>query len=283
MSTRVLVVGGTGLAGRAVVDRLAAGGGEVSVLSRRGPRGSTDLPSNVMVFAGDVEDEDAVRAAMRDCTGVHLSLDGGSDPDLERRGAELVSRVAARSGVSRITLLSGASVSEETAWFPGVAAKVAAARALADSGVPSAVFRASFLMESLPRYVRGKRASALGSQPYPWHWVAAGDLASMVARAHTDVVATGVFTVLGPEPLTLEQALRQYCAAFQPDAKVGTLPFWMASLMARLPGAEELASALPFARYTSTASETGDPTPANELFGQPTTRLSDWCRQLSPA
>lgn len=279
MDRRVLVIGGTGVAGRAIVRGLVEQGVQVSTLSRRGRTSGDGLPESVTVMTGDVEVEAAVEAAMKGCTGVHLSLDGGADPDLERRGAEVVSRVAARLGVTRITLLSGASVSEASASYAGVAAKLAAERAVATSGIPYAVFRASFLMDSLPRYVRGKRASVLGAQPYAWHWVAGSDLGAMVAKAHTGVDDTGVFTVLGPEPLTLEQALRQYCAVGHPDAKVGVLPFWMASLMAKMPGAADLAVALPFARYTATASESGDPEPANATFGRSTTTLADWSRR----
>jgi uncharacterized protein YbjT (DUF2867 family) len=277
MDTQVLVVGGTGVAGRAVVRRLVAEGVQVSTLSRRGRTGDDGLPSSVTVVTGDVEDEAAVEAAMTGCTGVHLSLDGGTDPDLERRGAELVSRVAAREGVTRITLMSGASVSDASASYDGVAAKLGAEAAVSASGIAHAVFRSSFLMESLPRYVRGNRASALGKQPYPWHWVAAEDLAGMVTRAHTGVDATGTFVVLGPDALTLEQALTTYCAAVHPEAKVSTLPFWMASLLARMPGADDLAAALPFARYTATAREVGDPVSANAAFGTPATSLADWC------
>jgi len=277
MDTKMLVVGGTGLAGRAVTRRLVADGVHVTTLSRGGRTDGDGLPPSVSVVAGDVEDEATVEAVMKGCSGVHLSLDGGADPDLERRGAELVSRVAARQGVARITVLSGASVSEASASYAGVAAKLAAEKAVVTSGVPHAVFRSSFLMESLPRYLRGNRASALGKQPYPWHWVAADDLAAMVARAHTGINATGTFVVLGPERFTLGEALSTYCAVVRPEAKVGTLPFWMASLLARMPGADDLAAALPFARYTSTASEVGDPAQANETFGRPTTRLADWC------
>jgi uncharacterized protein YbjT (DUF2867 family) len=276
MDMKVLVVGGTGVAGRCVVDQLVAAGVNVATLSRRGRTVGDGIPPSVSVIAGDVEDEAAVEAAMKGCTGVHLSLDGGADPDLERRGAELVSRVAARSGITRITLLSGASVQEGSASYAGVAAKLAAEEAVAASGISHAVFRASFLMDSLPRYVRGKRASVIGTQPYPWHWVAGTDLGAMVAKAHTGIDSAGVFTVLGPQPLTLEDALRQYSAAAHPDAKVGVLPFWMASLMAKMPGATDLAAALPFARYTWTASESGDPAAANEVFGRPATTLAEW-------
>jgi uncharacterized protein YbjT (DUF2867 family) len=278
---KVLVLGGTGLAGRAVVDRLAAAGAYVSVLSRRGPDAAAGLAPTAEVFTGSATDEGAVEAAMSGCSGVHLSLDGGTDPDLERRAAELVARLAPRLGVSRITLMSGASVAEQNAWFPGVAAKLAAQRAVQGSGVPFAVFRSSFLMESLPRYVRGNRASAIGRQPTPWHWVAADDLARMVARTHADPAISGEFTILGPQPLTLEAALREYVDAVVPQAKVGTLPFWLASVMSRLPGADGLAAALPFARYTAKVDEVGDPAAAASVFGPASTTLAEWCRRAS--
>ncbi len=62
---RVLVTGGTGFLGRAVVDRLVARGDAVQVLAR-GHLG-TDLPAGVQLFRGDVGDLSSVADAARGC------------------------------------------------------------------------------------------------------------------------------------------------------------------------------------------------------------------------
>ena len=71
-------------------------------------------------------------------------------------------------------------------------------------GVPYTIFRATFFMETLPRFVRRTRASLLGNQPHPWRWVAADDYARMVAAAYTTPAAANkLLTILGPEPWTM--------------------------------------------------------------------------------
>ncbi len=276
---KILVVGGTGLLGSAVVRRLEGDGLTTRVFTRRPREAHALFGTACDVAQGDVDDAASLSKAMEGCDGVHLSLDGGPDPDLERRGAENVARAASGRGVRRITLLSGASVCVENAWFPGTKAKLAAEAAVRGCGIPWAAFRASFFMESLPRFVRGKRASVVGTQPNHWHWVAAGDYARMVSAAHASVSESGVFTVLGPEAFTICEALERYCSAVSPGTKVGGLPFWIAGLMTRLPGTEDLRTALPFFRYTSVATETGDPERTNALFGAPRTTLDGWCRE----
>lgn len=277
-NSRVLVVGGTGVAGSAVVRKLAQGAAGVRVLTRRPEAAAATLPAECEVAVGDVLDRAAVRAALDGCTSVHLSLAGGADPDLERKAAQIVADLAGKAGLARITLVSGASVCPENNWYPEVAAKLAAEAIVADCGVPHAVFRPTFLMESLSRYVRGDRASVIGKQPTAWHWLAADDLAAMVSRVHRDGVGSGTYTVLGPEAMTMAQALQRYCDLARPGTKVGTLPFWIAGLIARTRGGRELAAALPFARYSAVVEEVGDPSRTNAVFGAPSTTLDQWSR-----
>ena len=131
----------------------------------------------------------------------------------------------------------------------------------------------------MPRFVRGTRASILGSQPHPWHWVAADDYARMVSKAYaTPEAANKTLHVFGPQPWTMRQALQTYCTIARPDAKVGAIPFWMASLIAGLSRDKELEAVLPFFRYSEKVAEAGDPAEANALLGAPTTTLEQWCR-----
>lgn len=282
MRRTVLVVGGTGKVGRPVARRLAAEGARVRVLTRRPAKAGRDLAECCEVLAGDVEDEVALERALEGCTGLHLSL-GSPDPDLERRGALAATRAAVSQGVGRITLLSGATVAPDACWYPGAKAKWEAEEVVRASGLAHAVFRASFFMESLPGWVRGRRASVIGDQPLRWHWVAAEDFAGLVVRAHADHGPSGTFPVLGPEALTIREALEVYCAARAPGVTVGTLPFWAARLLATLPGGSELRSVLPFFRYTAVRGEAVGPREARNPFGEARTTLSEWCRREATA
>ncbi|NOK61631.1 MAG: putative conserved protein YbjT, contains NAD(P)-binding and DUF2867 domains [Chloroflexi bacterium AL-W] len=96
-------------------------------------------------------------------------------------------------------------------------------------------------MESLPRYVQGTRASIIGSQPLPYHWVAATDYAHMVAGAYANPAAANqTLYVHGPRKYTVEEALKHYCVIVYPRARVSHLPFWAATLIAKLGGQKDL-------------------------------------------
>jgi uncharacterized protein YbjT (DUF2867 family) len=280
MSGTVLVVGGTGLLGRPVARRLADVGYGVRIFSRHGGRAREMFGRAFEVAEGDVGDVGALERAMDGCVGVHVSLDGHGDWDLERRGAKAVAAAAVRRNVARITYISGASASEENAWFPMTRAKLDAERAIRDSGVGFTIFRCTMFMETLPAFVREGRAMVMGRQVAPWHWLAADDYAAMVARAFESAAAAGTTLYpYGPDALTIEEALGRYCAACAPEARVARVPFSVLSVMSYVPGRGELRRyALPLMRYFSKVREVGDPAEADALLGKPVTTLEAWCR-----
>jgi NAD(P)-dependent dehydrogenase (short-subunit alcohol dehydrogenase family) len=136
--TRILVLGGTGLLGRPVVDRLVADGRQVRVLSRDPDRARASLPALVEVVGGDVTDPGSVVSAVSGCDGVHISVGGPVD----RASAEVVARVASGAGVERVTYVSGSTVDERNRWFPMVAQKLDAEAALIASDVPCTMVEA---------------------------------------------------------------------------------------------------------------------------------------------
>ena len=265
--------------GEPVARRLRADGYQVRIFTRNDEKARAQFGAEYEVAAGDIEDQSALLAALQGCQAVHVSLDGGLDVDLERRGAENVARVAARKGIHHITLLSGTSVTAENCWYAGTKAKFEAEAAVRASGVPYTIFQATFFMETLPRFVRGTRASILGSQPHPWHWVAANDYARMVSKAcGTPGAANKTLRVFGPQRWTMREALQTYCSIARLDAKIGVIPFWMASIIAGLSRDKTLQAVLPFFRYSEAVAEAGDPAEANALLGAPTTTLEQWCK-----
>jgi uncharacterized protein YbjT (DUF2867 family) len=278
MPNKILVIGATGMLGEPVARQLHAAGRPIRVFTRNAEAARAKFGADYEVVAGDAENPASLEAALHGCHGVHISLNTGPDPDQERRGVANVA--AAQAGVQRITYLSGATVAPENTWYAGTKAKLAAEEALRASGVPYTIFRATFFMESLPRFVRGERASFFGSQPHPWHWVAADDYARMVVQAYAaPAAASKTLYVHGPKPWTHRQALETYCAIAHPGVKVSALPFWMASLIAGLSRDKAMQAALPFFRYSEKVAEAGDPAGANSLLGAPTTTLEQWSRR----
>jgi uncharacterized protein YbjT (DUF2867 family) len=279
MSKTVLVIGGTGMLGEPVARRLCSDGHHVRIFTRSMDKAQARFGAEYEVVAGDVENQPSLDAAVKGCQAVHINLEGGLDPDLERRGTENVVRAASKAGIQHITYLSGTSVTKENCWYAGTKAKFEAEAAIRASGVPYTIFQATFFMESLPRFVRGTRASILGTQPYPWHWVAADDYARMVSKTYaTPGAANKTLHIFGPQPWTTRQALQTYCSIARPDAKVGAIPFWMASMIAGLSRDKTLQAVLPFFRYSEKVAEEGDPAEANALLDAPTTTLEQWCK-----
>ncbi len=100
----VLVAGGSGLPGAPVVRELVTSGYDVRLLSRN-PANATGtlgpLARSVEVVPRTVTDRDSVDRAVRGCSHVHISLDGGPDraelEAVEHQGTALVA-AAARSG-----------------------------------------------------------------------------------------------------------------------------------------------------------------------------------------
>jgi uncharacterized protein YbjT (DUF2867 family) len=279
MSETVLVVGAAGMLGEPVARRLAADGHTVRVMSRHRDRVAERFGEGFEPVGADAEDAASLRRAMECCTGIHINLSGGGDWDLERRGAETASRVAAELGVRRITIISGASTCEQNAWFPGTKAKLEAERAVVASGVPYTILRCTMFMETLPRMVKGGRAMVMGHQPTRWHWIAAEDYARMVSAAFVTPGAAGkTLYVHGPEALTFEQAMRIYQPICAPEAEVRTIPFWLLQLISWMPGNEQLRRVgLPIMRYFTKVGEIGDPSEANDLLGAPATTIREWC------
>lgn len=135
----VLVTGGTGTLGRAVVPLLLAAGHRVRVLSRQdNPR----LPEGVVARAGDVRTGAGVDAAVDGCRVV---VHAASSParharETEEAGARHVAAAAEQSGAHLIYI---SIVGVDRHRFPYYRAKYAAEQIVAGSGAEWTVLRAT--------------------------------------------------------------------------------------------------------------------------------------------
>jgi NADH dehydrogenase len=255
----------------------------VRLLVRNPERARARLGAVFEYCAGNVDDPEAVKLALEGCVGVHVSLRGGSDPQvldaIEHRGTARVAEFAARQGVSRLTYLSGMLVAED-AQFPGDRAKYRAEQAIRQSGVPYTIFKPTYFMETLPRHIQGNVAVVLGRQPHPLHMVAAGDFARMVSRSfRVPEAANRVYFVPGPEAIAIPDALRLYCSLVEPGKLVVSMPLWFMSIVDALFMRGQLRSTLQLMKAMQNLGERGDPTEANETLGAPTTTLLRWCEE----
>jgi NADH dehydrogenase len=274
MSKRILVLGGTGMLGKPVVDQLRKDGFQVRVLARDVEKTKAQFDGSIEVVQGDVVDIGRLEPALEGCYGVHISVGG----EVDQVSAENVATLAPKLGVERITYISGATVAEKNRWFPMVAQKLNAEEAIRSCGVDFTIFCTTWPMEQLPRFARNGKPSLMGKQPLPVHFFAAEDLARMVSKAYQlDEAKNKRFYVYGPEAMTMKTALERYCAVFHPEVeKISVMPLWLAKLLGMLTGNEMLKFASGLMGYFDKTPEVGDPSKTNEIFGAPETTLDAW-------
>ena len=111
---RILVTGGSGFVGSALLRRLIRGGSPVRALVRPGSRLSPDLEQDVELVRGDIRDASSVRTAMRNVRRVyHAAADyrlWSPDPkelfETNVGGTRTIMEEALRAGVERIVYTS---------------------------------------------------------------------------------------------------------------------------------------------------------------------------------
>jgi uncharacterized protein YbjT (DUF2867 family) len=144
MTSPILVTGGTGRLGRALVPRLREAGADVRVLTRRG-RADED---GVRFVTGDLATGEGVDAAVEG-VGTIAHLAGGQKGD-DVLARNLVRAARSRAGTPHLVYISvvGADrIPVESAvdrmMFVYFASKLAAERVVADSGLPWTTLRAT--------------------------------------------------------------------------------------------------------------------------------------------
>ena len=279
---RILVIGATGMIGLPVARKLQQDGYQVRILARDIHKAQSILGTNFEFMEGDVQQPETVSRALESCYGVHVSLKAGPTPEsydkIEHRGTATVARLAREAGVERLTFLSGASVAKENTWFYVTKAKYDAENTIRDSGVGYTIFRASWFMESLNLFVRGKRILKFGKQKSPVHWIAAADFADMVSKSYrTSAAENKTLYIYGTEKMTLQEGFQTYCRIVNPDLQISTMPIWFAKMIATVSRKAEMKDAANLMAYYETITENADPSETYQLFRKPPTTLIDWC------
>ena len=277
MNKRILVIGGTGLLGEPVAVHLRYCGYDVRLLVRNMEKAAERFGEDFEIVQGDIADEKSLKKAMEGCYGVHINLSG----EVEQVGAESISSAASQLKPERITYISGTSVAKDNTWVPVIRRKFYAEKAIRESGVDFTIFCPAWFMEVLPRYVRDGKAFVFGRQPNPYHFIAANDYARMVAASYgLEEAANKRFIIHGPEGLLFHDAVKRYCENFHPEiSKVTTIPFWLATVIAKIKGKPEMKIICDFMAAFEKIGELGDSSEANRILGAPKIKLEDWIQQ----
>ncbi|WP_314149784.1 NAD(P)H-binding protein, partial [uncultured Leifsonia sp.] len=211
---RVLVVGGTGLAGRAVTAEAVARGHDVVVASRRVP--DDDAPGYVTGAAYVTADLVSGAGLEEAVDGADVLIDasngtGRRAAHVFATGAMNLVQTAARFGVQRSVLLSIAGIDDSR--YPYYRAKLAQERVHLDSALDARIVRATQFHDFVTAiFERGRRFGALtapsGTRFQP---IAVADVARvLVGAAEGAGEANGIVTIGGPRVESARSLAQQW-------------------------------------------------------------------------
>lgn len=224
----ILVTGGTGFVGGAIVRELTARGKDVAVLTRNPERARESLNSGVEARQGDVTDPSTLPSAMQGIETVigaqqfpnypmENPSEGYTFEEIDRRGTERLVAAAKEVGVQRYIYMSGAGAAPDAKyhWFRS---KWHAEEAVRNSGLRYIIFRPSWIFG--PRDVSLNRFLGM-SRFLPFVPLIGSPGKQRVQPAFVDDVANAVATALdnpdadgktleigGPEVVTMSELVK---------------------------------------------------------------------------
>jgi uncharacterized protein YbjT (DUF2867 family) len=269
---KILVIGASGLLAKPVIRHMDKAGFELRLFSRS--VNQSMFNKEYEMVRGDVFNPDDLNKAISGCDAVHISLSTAN----EALAAKLITDTAIQNDIKLISTVSGCTVAEENRWFPMIENKYQAEQTIIKSGIPYMIFRPTWFFESLDLMIRDGKAMILGRQPNPSHWVAADDLARMVATAYWNPEAKNkIFFIFGPEQHLMKDLLEKYCKLCYPEIKkVSSVSIGMMKIIALLTGNKELKGVAELFAYFEKVNEQGNPEETNSLLGKPATTFGSW-------
>ena len=231
----ILIAGGTGRLGSAVVRLLTARGRALRVLTRDPARARHLQEDLVEIVQGDVRDQVAVERAMSGARTVISAIHGFngigdcSPRTVDRQGNSTLIRAARAAGVEHTILVSvrGAAPDHSIELFR---MKYLAEQELRASGMAWTIVRATAFMELWAALIgepllRTGRTRIFGHGNNPINFVSVHDVARFVEHAVVDPVMRDVLVgVGGPENLTFSQFVRAFETASESAGRVSRTP-----------------------------------------------------------
>jgi uncharacterized protein YbjT (DUF2867 family) len=197
MAMKILVTGGTGNVGGAVVNELVKRGAEVRVLARKQPD-KGKLAAGVEVAVGDLLDPVAVEKALEGMDKLFLLNAVVTD---ELTQALIAYGIAKRIGLKHVTYLSVFKV-EEFRDVPHFAAKLAVESALREFGVPHTILRPGYYMQNDGQLKDALTGPGIYPMPIGTAGIASADVRDIAEAAAISLTEEGhdgkTFDVVSP-------------------------------------------------------------------------------------
>jgi uncharacterized protein YbjT (DUF2867 family) len=208
MTSPILVTGGTGTIGRRVVSRLRDAGCEVRVLSRH----SHASGDGIEYVTGDLLKGEGIEPAV-DGVEIIVHLAGNANAKGDEEATRNLVRAASRAGVQHLVYISVIGADRVPLGY--LRSKLAAERAVADSGLPWTTLRAAQvhdlalkLAQMMAKLPVVPVPSAIRVQP-----VDAGEVAARLVELALGKPAGLVRDLAGPNVYGMADLIRGYLKA----------------------------------------------------------------------
>ncbi|HEX5546091.1 MAG TPA: NAD(P)H-binding protein [Ktedonobacterales bacterium] len=234
----ILVTGGTGTLGRHVVARLRDAEREVRVLSRHGPKDGKGSTEGIEFVAGDLATGAGIDAAV-DGAEIIVHCAGGAKGDGDK-ALNLVQAASRAGGVQHLVYISVVGAEKvpvvsgvDRAMFGYFASKLAAERAVADSGLPWTTLRATQFYDTLLLVAR--QMAKLPVIPLPsgfrFQPIDPGEVGVRLAELALGAPIGLAPDIAGPKIYQTDELLGEYLRASHKRRPI--IPIWLPGKAAR--------------------------------------------------
>ena len=200
-----------------------------------------------------------------------------SAKEIEVNGSINIANAAKISGIEKITMISGLGVKPANSHIPFVKAKLAAEKAVKDSGIAYTIFNCTHFIESISLYIRNGKAMIMGKQAHKIHWLSAEDYARMVSKSYEIRTSDNKnYTLIGPETYTMKEVLRKYIEKVAPEIKITQVSLRFLDFIALVSFNKKLKYVVDLMRYFDKIPEQYNNENLPVVLGQAETTLDDW-------
>jgi NADH dehydrogenase len=243
---RIVVAGGSGFIGRALVRRLVEVGADAVVMTAHPERSAARIRElGASVVTGDLQHPGSLPGALDGAEVVVQTLTFPSFPvekpskgwtfeGFEHRGTERLVSAAVAAGAKRFVYVSGVGVAPdaEKVWHR---AKWHGEQAVLGAALDPVVIRPSWVYgpedRALNRFVAFARSSpvvpVIGDGSQRVNPVFVDDVATVLEQAARPAGPTGVFEIGGPQVLTMNEILRTMLEVMGVRRRLVHVPTWM--------------------------------------------------------
>jgi len=280
---KIAVIGGTGRLGKPVANAFKKAGYEVTLVVRDASWALEQVQSDFGFATANVNSVQQLTQALLGMDAVYISLSGFDEAQCQKvihQGTKNIVAAAKICGVKTLGFLSGSHVNEENSHkHYEVKARYQAELAIKSSGLNYLFFCPSWFMETLPMFVRDGKGCLFAKSRQKIHWLAVDDYATMVVKAFGDARLNSSRIILrGPEPLTLEQALKRYFKSINQDEAFTIMPVYLAWVMVSFGGKKTLLHWANMCRYFESVGEEKDDGLASKILPVARFNLDAWCQ-----